>query len=228
MGRRAGRGRPGADTEGRGGLPAPARPAGRTSGRRSTGSSGPAKRRPRQGRRQGPGGTGRRPWAEARRSLGAAEGRPGSGRWQVAPLPPRRGRGRARHFRGGHGSERGQSRRCPVARQRPRVRPACQGPASGSEPVAEATRPPGSRTRVGDASPAAQSGREERGKFLRAWTVLAPNAGHGRTVMERKNAPEIPVISELLSRPCPRFCVPSPHPLSSRYHPTSPPASDRA
>lgn len=66
-GRGAGRGRPGADTEGRGGLPALARPVGRTSGRRSTGSSGPAARRPRQGRRRGPGGTGRRPWAEERR-----------------------------------------------------------------------------------------------------------------------------------------------------------------
>ena len=29
--------------------------------------------------------------------------------------------------------------------------------------------------------------------------------------MERKNAPEIPVLSELLSRPCPRFSAFLPH-----------------
>ena len=46
--------------------PASACAAGRTSGRHSTGSSGPAARRPRKGQPQGPGGTGRRPWAEAR------------------------------------------------------------------------------------------------------------------------------------------------------------------
>lgn len=148
----AGRGRPGADTEGRGGLPrAPARPAGRTSGRRSE-SSGPAARRPRQGQHQGPGSTGSWPWAGRSRAevrLGAAGE---AGRRQVAPSASAKGEaGRATS-----GAVTGASAANPVAagaRQRPRVRPACQGPARGSRPLAEATRPPGSRTRVGAASP---------------------------------------------------------------------------
>lgn len=42
----------------------------------------------------------------------------------------------SRHFRGGHGSERSQSSRGPVARRRPCIRPACLGPVGTAQQVA--------------------------------------------------------------------------------------------